>query len=93
MDCAYLPGDTVYVLRRDEHSNAYHLTLRCKVKYGDLLTGLLHWLAPYVATQGFLGYRRADEHEEITLIYAKDSKVHYAKVTSMQLTEVTEEMF
>jgi hypothetical protein len=93
MDGAYFPGETVSVFRPPDHSDTYHLTLRCKVKYGDLLTALLHWLAPYVATQGFLGYRRPDEYDEITLIYARNNNAFYAKVPSLQQTEITEEMF
>src|SRR6266581_3359389 len=93
MDCAYFPGDTIGVLKRDEYSSAYHLTIRCKVKYGGLVTGLLHWLAPYMATQGFLGYRREDENDEITLLYRINDKAFFAKVPSLQRTEITEDMF
>jgi hypothetical protein len=91
MDCAYFPGETVYILKPSESSNAYHLTLRCKVKYGELVTGLLHWLAPYIATQGFIGYKREDELEAIILIYVKNYKAYYAEITSMQWREVTED--
>ena len=90
MDCNYFPGETISALQRDSYdgSGPFHLTIRCKVKYGDLVTGLLRWLAPYIETQGFVGYRRNDENEGITLIYVVSDRVVYEEVTSTRRIEI-----
>ncbi len=93
MDCAYFPGEPVFILEPNEYTHTYHLTLRCKVKYGELVSGLIHWLAPYIATQGILGYRREDEVEEITLISANEGSAYYATVPSLHWSQVTSEMY
>lgn len=41
---------------------------------------LIHWLAPYIDTEGFIGYTRYEEYDDPTLIYIDDRDVIYKGV-------------
>ena len=75
----YFPGKPYSNLRVPYH-NAY-LTVRSNLKnYGSEIQYLLHWLAPYSESGGFVGYYRYEETPCPTLIFFAEGKAHIQSV-------------
>jgi hypothetical protein len=76
----YFPGERFAKLTKDT-LGFYKLTLRTMIKWGyDTVKNFLDWIAPYSRTEGFVGYTRNDEVEQIDLIYFENGAVFYTEV-------------
>ena len=79
-DTYYFPGERFASFVLDKQ-NFYKFTTRTMVRRGDEIIPLfLQWLAPYMVTEGFVGYTRCDEDEQIDLIYFENGDVFYNSV-------------
>jgi hypothetical protein len=61
-----------------------HYTLHVRRELTDELGtffGFLEWLAPYVATVGFVGYWHALHEEHPVLLYFKDGRIYISQIT------------
>lgn len=57
------------------------VNIRANLKnYDNEIDKFLHWLAPYIDTEGFIGYTRYEEYDDPTLIYIDDRDVIYKGV-------------
>lgn len=80
MDSLYFPGQPYASLAYQNLLSCYELTLRIKNKYKDELVAFLDWIVPYSSIEGFVGYLRADEDNEITLLYFNKGKLQTKNV-------------
>lgn len=78
----YFDGITNSILKYDDISKTYRLTVRCDLKnYDNEIQEFLNWIQPYSNTYGFVGYTRYEEAENPTLIYFNDKSVEVVTVT------------
>jgi len=69
--------------------NGYFLTLRSKIKnYDHDIEKFLIQLAPYNNISGFVGYVRNEFDEYPSLVFFRDKKVFYKKITAYIEIEV-----
>lgn len=66
----YFPGVPYSYLRLDPYTNVWSLVIRGDTKnYDHEYELFLHFIQPYIADYGFIGYLINEEDEEPTLIY------------------------
>jgi hypothetical protein len=60
----------------------YEITVRTSVRMGhERVASFLHWLAPYVETEGIIGFTRSDvSWNNIALVQVSEGKVYYVQV-------------
>ena len=65
----------------DNISKCYKVNIRANLKnYDNEIDKFLHWLTPYIDTEGFIGYTRYEEYDDPTLIYIDYRDVVYKGV-------------
>ena len=80
-DSYYFGGMTNSKILFDNIPKCCKVNIRANLINGDNeIDKFLHWLAPYIATQGFIGYTRYEEFDDPTLIYIDDGNVIYKGV-------------
>ena len=81
-DTYYFPGKSVAHFGKDEFAGRYTLTARAMVRAGDYaVAALLHWIAQYSQTEGFVGYTRCDEiHDVINHIHFYKGEAYYHQI-------------
>jgi hypothetical protein len=79
---ANFQGESLSSLFQDEITNSFEFTTRTLLRRGsDRIAAFLQWIAPYSATQGFVGYTRCDETElSIDLIFFEAGDVYYNSI-------------
>lgn len=50
------------------------------MNYDSEIKHFLDWLAPYIETNGFIGYTKYEEFEDPTLIYIEDDRAVFKGV-------------
>src|SRR5579862_1465876 len=79
--CYYFPGQPFSNLTLEKNHDYYMFTIRTMIRRNaDQIEAFLDWIATYSQTNGFVGYTRCDEIEEIDLIYFEDSYAYYNAV-------------
>lgn len=69
-DSYYFDGSTNSKMVFDNISKTWKINIRANLKnYNSEIEKFLNWLAPYIDTKGFLGYKRYEECEDPILIY------------------------
>ena len=72
-DSYYFAGTTNSKIIFDDISKCYRVNIRANLQnQNDEIGKFLHWLEPYIATKGFIGYKRYEEFHDPTLIYIDD---------------------
>lgn len=61
--------------------NSWKVNIRASLINSDSeIENFLDWLAPYIATYGFIGYKRYEEYDDPTLVYIECGKVVFKGV-------------
>jgi len=73
-DSYYFDGRTNSIIRYDDISRSYFVTIRCNLKnYDSEIQKFIDWIKPYIYGAGrrdkFIGYYRCEENRDPTLIY------------------------
>ena len=80
-DSYYFDGSTNSKMTFDTTSKTWKINIKANLKnYDSEIRKFLDWLAPYIETDGFIGYTRYEECENPTLIYIEDGKVVFKDV-------------
>ena len=80
-DSYYFDGMTNSKIVFDDILKCYKVNIRANLQnYDDEIDKFLHWLVPYIATEGFIGYTRYEEYDVPSLIYIEDDTVVYKNV-------------
>ena len=80
-DSYYFDGMTNSKIMFDNISKCYKVNIRANLKnYDNEIDKFLHWLTPYIDTEGFIGYTRYEEYNDPTLIYIDYRDVVYKGV-------------
>ena len=75
------PGEGIAKLAFADSINAYEFTVRVTVRKGlYLITSFVHWLTPYISTDGFIGYTTGEFSYLVWLIFTKDEKLFYNRL-------------
>lgn len=82
-DSYYFDGQTdskLFVDNLYKDAPMYFLNVRSNLKnYDSEIEKFMDWLAPYIATNGFLGYKRYEEADDPTLIYLEYDRFGHDK--------------
>lgn len=77
---SYFHGLTTGGVSRESSSGQYEVSIRCSFQcYHDEIDLLFDWLSPYMKTEGFIGYERAETADKPTLLYTGDGGKLYKK--------------
>lgn len=80
-DSYYFDGITNSKIVFDDILKCYKVNIRANLKnYDNEIDKFLHWLARYIATEGFIGYTRYEGYDDPTLIYINYGTVAYKGV-------------
>ena len=92
-DSYYFDGQTDSKLFSEQtyvgpFDKTYYLNVRCNLKnYCSEIEKFLDWLAPYIETDGFVGYFRYEEFDDPTLIYNDRGTIRYKATKDDYLTQ------
>lgn len=74
----YFDGGTHREFRYDRIAECYKLTLLTNIKnYNSEWQHFLHWLQPYIDTEGFIGFLWYEEWERPKLIFNAEEGIKY----------------
>lgn len=77
----YFDGSTNSKMIYDIISKTWKINIRANLKNYDFeIEKFLNWLAPYIKTNGFIGYIRNEDCSDLTLVYIEQGKVIFLKV-------------
>ena len=75
-DSAYFDWESDSEFIQNLYGSGYYLRVISNVKnYDNEIQLFLEWIAPYLDTQGFLGFTRYEEDDHPTLIYNNGGKI------------------
>lgn len=77
----YFGGLTNSKMEYNDVLNSWKVNIRASLINSDSeIENFLDWLAPYIATYGFIGYKRYEEYDDPTLVYIECGKVVFKGV-------------
>lgn len=80
-DSYYFDGSTNSKMIFDTISKTWKVNIRANLmNYDSEIKHFLDWLAPYIETNGFIGYTKYEEFEDPTLIYIEDDRAVFKGV-------------
>lgn len=80
-DSCYFDGSTSSKMIFDAIFKTWKVNIRANLKnYDSEIEHFLDWLAPYIKTNGFIGYTRYEEYEDPTLVYIEEGRVVFKGV-------------
>jgi hypothetical protein len=78
----YFAAKPCLVWQRDEITDSYFLTVLTNIKnYTGEWEQFMGFIAPWLCTQGFLGYYRYEEDDEPTLLYNDDGTIVWRRTS------------
>ena len=89
-DSYYFDADTHSIIRYDEITKTWFLTIQCNLKnYNDEIAKFVSWITPYIQynrdyPEAIVGYTRYEEQDIPTLINARGQ---FLDVTEMKVRE------
>ena len=80
-DSYYFDCSTNSKMIFDTNSKTWKVNIRANLmNYDSEIKHFLDWLAPYIETNGFIGYTKYEEFEDPTLIYIEDDRAVFKGV-------------